>query len=106
MRILLDEGVNPRLRLAFPGDEVQTVAEMDWRSFKNGQLLREATPFFDVFVTLDRGLQHQNPVGKHSVGVVVLMTVLNDLATYRPHFAAIRDGVRRTKPEQVKVIEI
>ena len=33
MRILLDECVNPRLRLAFPGDTVKTVAEMGWQSF-------------------------------------------------------------------------
>jgi predicted nuclease of predicted toxin-antitoxin system len=30
MRILFDECVNPRLRLAFPGDVVKTVAEMNW----------------------------------------------------------------------------
>jgi len=106
MRILLDECVNPRLSLAFPGDEVKTVAEMDWRSFKNGRLLEEAAPFFDVFVTLDRALQYQNPIGKYSIGVLVLVTELNNLDTYRPHFASIRDAVRQTKPRQVKVIEI
>jgi predicted nuclease of predicted toxin-antitoxin system len=42
MRILLDECVNPRLRLAFPGVEVKTVAEIGWRSLTNGRLLREA----------------------------------------------------------------
>ena len=64
MRILLDEGVNPRLRLAFPGDEVKTVPEMGWRSLTNGKLMKEAAPQFDVFVTLDRNLQFQNPTGK------------------------------------------
>ena len=51
MRILLDEGVNPRLRLAFPGDEVKTVPEIGWRSLTNGELMKEAAPHFDVFVT-------------------------------------------------------
>jgi predicted nuclease of predicted toxin-antitoxin system len=65
MRILLDECVNPRLRLAFPGDTVKTVAEMGWRSFTNGQLMKEAASHFDVFVTLDRNLQFQNPTGRY-----------------------------------------
>ena len=65
MRLLLDECVNPRLRLAFPGDTVKTVAEMGWRSFTNGQLMKEAASHFDVFVTLDRNLQFQNPTGRY-----------------------------------------
>ena len=39
MRILLEECINPRLRLAFPGAEVRTVGEMDWRSLNDGALL-------------------------------------------------------------------
>jgi predicted nuclease of predicted toxin-antitoxin system len=57
MRILLDECVNPRLRLAFPGDSVKTVAEMGWRSLTNGRLMKEAVSLFDVFVTLDQNLR-------------------------------------------------
>jgi hypothetical protein len=44
MRILLDECVNPRIRLAFSGGEVKTVAEMGWRSMTNGRLMQEAEP--------------------------------------------------------------
>ena len=106
MRILLDECVNPRLRLAFPGAQVRTVAEMGWRSLKNGDLLREAAGNFDVFVTLDRNLAFQNPAGNFPLGIVVLQTLFNDLATYRPEFAVIRDAASRTKPGQVTVIQI
>jgi len=106
MRILLDECVNPRLRLAFPGDTVKTVAEMGWRSLTNGKLMNEAAPHFDVFVTLDRNLQFQNPTGKYSLGIVVLITRFNDLAAYRPQFGEIRDLARRTRPGQVSVLPI
>ena len=104
MRVLLDECVNPRLRLAFPGAEVKTVAEMEWRSLKNGELLRAAACSFDVFVTLDQNLQFQNSAV--AVGVLVLITSANDLATYRPHFAEIRDAAFRIKPGQVNVVQI
>lgn len=107
MRILLDECVNPRLRAAFPGVEVKTVAEMGWRSLTNGRLLREAAAEnFDVFVTLDQNLQFQNPAGNLTLGVLVLKTRLNDIATYRPHFGAIRDAALCTKPGQVMLLPI
>ena len=106
MRILLDECVNPRLRLAFPGDEVKTVAEMEWRSFTNGRLMEEAALHFDVFATLDRTLQFQNPTGRYRLGIVVLVCRFNDLAAYRPQFGEIRDAVRQAKPGQVSAVQI
>ena len=106
MRILLDECVNPRLRLAFPGDEVRTVGEMGWRSLTNGALMTEATGKFDMFVTLDRNLQFQNATGRLPLGVVVVITHLNHIEAYRPYFSEIRDLVRQTKPGQVSVLEI
>jgi predicted nuclease of predicted toxin-antitoxin system len=106
VRILLDECVNPRLRLAFPGAHVKTVTEMGWRSLTNGRLLREAIGQFDVFVTLDRNLSFQNPVEELPIGILVLKTPFNDLATYRPQFAAIRDAAFRTKPGQVTVVRV
>ena len=106
MRILLDECVNPRLRLAFPGDSVKTVAEMGWRSLTNGRLMKEAVSLFDVFVTLDQNLRFQNPTGSNALGVVVLVTRFNHLAAYRQQFGEIRDVTRRTKPGQVNVLQI
>ena len=106
MRILLDECVNPRLRLAFPGDEVKSVPEMAWQALTNGALMREAAPRFDVLVTLDQNLQFQNQTGKYPMGIVVLITQFNHVAAYRPQFAEIRDLVRQTKPGQVNVLQI
>jgi len=77
-----------------------------WRGLKNGALMSEATPLFDVLVTLDQNLQFQNQTGKHPIGIVVLITQFNHLAAYRPQFAEIRDLVRQTKPGQVNVLQI
>ena len=86
MRILLDECVNPRLRLAFPGDAVRTVAEMGWRSLTNGRLMEAAVPHFDVLVTLDQNLAFQNPTGRYPLGIVVLVSRFNHIAAYRTQF--------------------
>jgi len=106
MRILLDECVNPRLRLAFPGDEVKSMSEMGWRALTNGALMKAAASRFDVLVTLDQNFQSQNQVGKHPLGIVVLITQFNHVPAYRPQFAEIRDLVTQTKPGQVNVLQI
>ena len=106
MRILLDECVNPRLRLAFPGDEVASIPEMGWCELTSGALMKAAASLFDVLVTLDQNLQFQNPTGNRPLGIVVLITQFNHVAAYRPQFAEIRDLVRQTKPGQVSVLQI
>jgi hypothetical protein len=106
MRILLDECVNPRLRLAFPGDEAKTVAEMGWRSLTNGALMREAASQFDLFLTLDQNVGFQNPVGKQPLGILIVITRFNHIAAYRAQFAEIRDVARKTKPGQISVVQI
>ena len=106
MRILFDECVNPRLRLAFPGDEVKTVAEMGWRALANGALMKKAASRFDVFITLDQSFPFENQTGKYALGIIVLVTKFNHLAAYRPQFAEIRDLAMQTKPGQVNVLKI
>jgi hypothetical protein len=92
--------------LAFPGEEVRTVADMNWRSLTNGRLLEEAAAQFDLFITLDQNLEFQNPVARQPLGILVLVTPLNDLATYRPHFGRIRDSARKTKSGQIRHLRI
>ena len=60
MRVLLDECVNPRLRRAFSGHEVTTVAEANWLTLPDNELLALAQGNFDVFITLDQGFAHQH----------------------------------------------
>ena len=106
MRILFDECVNPRLRLAFPGETVKTVAQRGWRSLTNGRLMEAAASQFDILITLDRNLPFQNAATRYSLGIVVLITRLNHVSAYRPPFGEIRDIVMHTKPGQVNVLQI
>ncbi len=59
MRVLLDENLDRRLKKAFETQiEVLTVIERGWSGKKNGELLCLAEQEFDVFVTMDRNLEH------------------------------------------------
>ncbi len=84
MRVLLDECLPKQLRRDLPGHQVATVADMRWRGIKNGALLRLAETEFDVIVTVDRNMQHQQNVSGLQLGMVILVAPSNRLATLQP----------------------
>jgi predicted nuclease of predicted toxin-antitoxin system len=53
VRILIDECVNPRLRQAFPEDEVVTAITTQWRQIRDHRLVDAIQGRFDVLVTID-----------------------------------------------------
>ena len=62
MRVLLDECVTRYLKRDLPGHEVFTVEEAGFKGLKNGRLLESAAGHYDVLITVDQNLQHQqNP---------------------------------------------
>ena len=77
--MLLDECVPQRFRHAIEGHEVSTVPHMGWASEKNGKLLGMAEQHFDVFVTTDQNLRHQQSIADFDLAVVVLEVQRNKL---------------------------
>ena len=59
MRILIDECVDPRVKLLFGDLEAATVHEQGWDAHEDGPLLTAAQQTFDVPVTIDGGIEHQ-----------------------------------------------
>jgi predicted nuclease of predicted toxin-antitoxin system len=73
MRVLLDENLDRRLKHSFDSEyEVVSVRERGWGGIANGELLRRAEAEFDVLVTLDRNLQHQQSLSKYGIAVVLI----------------------------------
>nr|VFJ45298.1 MAG: hypothetical protein BECKFM1743C_GA0114222_1002315 [Candidatus Kentron sp. FM]VFJ56955.1 MAG: hypothetical protein BECKFM1743A_GA0114220_101795 [Candidatus Kentron sp. FM]VFK05901.1 MAG: hypothetical protein BECKFM1743B_GA0114221_1000615 [Candidatus Kentron sp. FM] len=74
MRILIDECLPKQLKIWLGGKHhASTVQEMGWTSIGNGKLLRLANEFgFDVFVTADKNIYHQqNFHGLQTSAVVI-----------------------------------
>jgi hypothetical protein len=70
LRILLDENVDRRLKGDFAeGHDVSTVAEAGWAGKKNGELLGLAEREFDVLVSSDKGILHQQNVSRLDLAV-------------------------------------
>ena len=85
MKILLDENLDWRLRRDLPGHEVASVPLIGWAGVKNGELLRRAVESgFQVFVTMDQGIPHQQNLRALAIAIVRLAAPTNRLADTRP----------------------
>ena len=75
MRVLFDQGPPVPLRRFLNSHTVTTVYEMGWSSTRNGDLLRLADQqMFEVFLTTDQNLKHQQNLTDHQIAIVVLPT--------------------------------
>jgi hypothetical protein len=83
MRVLIDECVDPRVKLLFSGHTVATVHEQGWDTLEDGPLLTAAQKEFDVLVTIDGGIEFQQNLSKFQIGVIIVHVPKNQLVHYR-----------------------
>ena len=75
MRVLFDQGTPVPLRRFLNSHTVTTVYEKGWSSTRNGDLLQLADQeMFEVFLTTDQHLKHQQNLTDLQIAIVVLPT--------------------------------
>jgi len=84
VNILLDENLDWRLRRDLPGHSVESVPLIGWAGRKNGALLTEAEKRFDVLLTMDSNMVHQQNLARFRIAVIALQAPSNRLADTRP----------------------
>ena len=106
MRILLDECLPARLRRDLPRHQVQTVPRAGWAGIKNGQLLRliAQSGEFDVFLTMDKSLPHQQKLKDLPFAVLVLRAKSNRFEETHPLMPEVFRRLGEFKPGQVYVL--
>ena len=105
MRVLLDENLDWRLRRGFgAAHDVVTVRYRGWSGETNGTLLRAAAAEFDVFVTLDSDLEHQQNVASLDLAVVVIRAASSDLADVEPALPALNALLPSVQPGRLYVV--
>jgi hypothetical protein len=73
MRVLLDNGTPRGVAAALSDHTVEEARSRGWDTLTNGELLDEAEAAgFDVFVTTDRNIRHQQNLTGRRIAVVVL----------------------------------
>ena len=74
MRILFDQGAPAPLRRHLAGHAVDTAFERGWSNLRNGALLdRAEADGYQLLVTTDQNLRHQQNLADRQVAIVVLL---------------------------------
>jgi len=81
MKLLPDECVTRFPKRDLIGHEVSTVDEAGFKGLKNGTLLRAAQDTFDVLVTVDKSIRHQQNLQSFQIAVLLLTAQSNRYQT-------------------------
>ena len=72
MKIILDECVPGLVRTKLPWHDITTAQYRGWSGIKNGELLKLVAAEFDVFITSDKNLRHQQNLSRYRLAVMLL----------------------------------
>jgi hypothetical protein len=106
LRIVFDKNVPVGVRRFLSEHEVRTFVEMQWHpQMENGELLKAAEASgFDVMVTSDQNIRHQQNLAGRKLALVVLGS--NIWPVVRDHGAAIAAKVRAATRGSHEFIEM
>ena len=104
MRLLLDECMPRVLCADVPEHFCKTVSQMNWRGVSNGALLGRASQEFDVFITVDRNLRHQQNLKKFPLAVIVLHARSNDYEVLRQFIGRIEQVLTTIAPGDLVIL--
>lgn len=102
MRVLLDACVPERLRHAIPAPHVAETARYAGLShLSNGALLAAASGRYDVFITTDKSLRHEQNTALLPLTIIVLASVDNDINALRPLMVQVIEALKHSRPGSV-----
>src|SRR4051812_49076009 len=91
MRVVIDASIDPRLVEAFPDHDVHTLFDLGWHKLKDHVLVKQLER--DVFITADRGFEHEHDLKTLSFGIVIVHVIRNEITFYRPLFPELLNAV-------------
>ena len=105
MKLLLDECVTRYLKPDFIGHDVKTVREAGFTGHKNGQLLKAAEIAFDVLVTVDQSICHQQNLRAFDLGVLILAAKSNKYEDLKPLVPRALEALKSLQPGAFVLVE-
>ena len=84
-----------------PEFEISTVQREGWSGRTNGLLLEAAAASFDVFITTDQGIPHQQNLSRYSIAIVILEAFSNRVEDLRPLIPDVKDRQGEMIPQAV-----
>ena len=102
MRLLLDECIPRKFKFSLKPHDCQTVPEAGLSGKQNGELLTLAEGKFEVFVTLDKGVQFQQNLTGRKIAILLIRAKSNRLADVQEHTAACLAVIESIQPGQLR----
>jgi hypothetical protein len=97
MRVLFDQATPVPIRSFLVGHAVRTAAQQEWDTLQNGDLLTVAEQAgFEVFLTTDKNLRHQQNMAGRTIAVVVIG--VQQWPALQPHVALVVAAVNAATP--------
>ncbi len=93
--MLFDQGTPVPLRKALTGYTVSTAFEMGWAELANGELLDAAEADFDILITTDQNLRHQQNLSGRRLAILVLPTT--SWPVIQMHTAEVADALKQLR---------
>lgn len=102
MKLLLDECVPRKLKFMFvaAGHRCETVRDAGFGGKTNGELLTLAESRFDVLVTIDKNIRHQQNLAGRNIAVLILRAPSNDISDISPLVVQALIALQTLKPGQ------
>jgi len=101
MKILLDECLPRKLKNKFSDHECLTAPEAGLGGKKNGELLAIAErEHFEVFITMDKGIEYEQNLSNSHLAVIVLRAKSNRLSDLVPLVPDCLKALQSVKPGQ------
>ncbi|MCY4453646.1 MAG: hypothetical protein OXC01_17020 [Immundisolibacterales bacterium] len=105
MKVLFDQGTPMPLRRHLAEHSVDTAAERGWSDVDNGALIDKAElEGYEVLVTTDQNMRHQQNLGKRRLALVVLLsTAWPRIQLRTEEIRAAIDGIRPGETRDVPI---
>jgi hypothetical protein len=102
--VLLDENLDHAIRSLLGPHDVATVTYMGWAGLKNGELLQAAEDKgFDVFLTGDQTLAHEQNLAGRGIAIVALSAI--QLPIIRQNLAKVIAAIGSAAPGSFQLVE-
>ena len=75
MRVVIDTSIDPRLVEAFPAHHARTLFDLGWQQLRDHVLVKQLD--CDVFITAERGFEHEHDLKSLSFGIVIVHVARN-----------------------------
>jgi predicted nuclease of predicted toxin-antitoxin system len=107
VRLLLDECVPRKLKFMFVagGHTCETVRDAGFGGKTNGEHLTLAESRFDVLVTIDKNIRHQQNLAGRNIAVLILRAPSNDISDIGPLVMQALVALQIIKPGQFAEVE-